>query len=377
MSVAEPLTPGCWKRRGSEGEDDSNSTIKKAKYSWYVTLESESPQPTSSDEDESIYSIQAQETEYARDTSDTSTSTWISSGEDAVEEYEPVSLSADENPFIDCLSSSDPELQISQHIAGYVGAIAAAAAMCDSDVDLADDSDDSLTSRDSEISHADYWTCVQCNNKNNKPLFRYCEKCYRVRKLFLPPRPKGKKRRKEIKKRWSRRSRALEGGGDSLVSQDSGLGSSLGSQPPNSPQPCSSWQSENLPEKSLKPSKEASEKFGSEVEFSHASQESQESIATTVSVSNLSDSSDDDVANSNADFAEKIRQATLKTQSVNDENNKHCLICTVGPKNSIFVHGRDSHICCCYRCAIKVWKTTKHCPICKRKVTDVIKAYYA
>lgn len=64
-----------------------------------------------------------------------------------------------------------------------MGVIAIAHAACDSDVGLADDSDDSRTSRDSEISLADYWTCFQCNTSNNNPKFRYCDKCYTVIEL--------------------------------------------------------------------------------------------------------------------------------------------------------------------------------------------------
>ena len=39
---------------------------------------------------------------------------------------------------------------------------------------------DSNAVYDPEIPRADYWTCLRCKNKNNNPLFRYCEKCYKV-----------------------------------------------------------------------------------------------------------------------------------------------------------------------------------------------------
>ena len=42
-------------------EDERRDNVKKAKYSWYVTLESESPVPTDEDE-ESIYTVQGNET---------------------------------------------------------------------------------------------------------------------------------------------------------------------------------------------------------------------------------------------------------------------------------------------------------------------------
>lgn len=58
-------------------------------------------------------------------------------------------------------------------------AVSIAAVFCETD-DLADNSDDSRSTVDSEIGKADYWTCVQCNTSNNNPLFRYCERCYKV-----------------------------------------------------------------------------------------------------------------------------------------------------------------------------------------------------
>jgi hypothetical protein len=45
---------------------------------------------------------------------------------------------------------------------------------------LADTEDDSDGSIDLELGQADYWKCVKCNNKQNNPLYRYCEKCYQV-----------------------------------------------------------------------------------------------------------------------------------------------------------------------------------------------------
>lgn len=53
-----------------------------------------------------------------------------------------------------------------------------------------------------------------------------------------------------------------------------------------------------------------------------------------------------------------------------------CLICTVAPKNSGFVHGKTQHVCCCYRCSVKVWMTNgRRCPICNRKVSQVCKIF--
>lgn len=57
---------------------------------------------------------------------------------------------------------------------------------------LADTGEDSDGSVDLELGQADYWKCVKCNNTQNNPRFRYCERCYQVSQsslavLFLTP----------------------------------------------------------------------------------------------------------------------------------------------------------------------------------------------
>lgn len=47
---------------------------------------------------------------------------------------------------------------------------------------LADTEEDSDGSIDLELTHADYWQCVKCNSEKNNPMYRYCERCFRVRR---------------------------------------------------------------------------------------------------------------------------------------------------------------------------------------------------
>lgn len=55
---------------------------------------------------------------------------------------------------------------------------------------------------DYELNPADYWYCVKCKNRQNNPMFRYCEKCYQIRKTHFPPRPtKSRKSRKNRKRK--------------------------------------------------------------------------------------------------------------------------------------------------------------------------------
>ncbi len=54
----------------------------------------------------------------------------------------------------------------------------------DSEYLLADTEASDDDSIDVEIGFADYWECVKCKNKQNNPLYRYCEKCYQVSKVL-------------------------------------------------------------------------------------------------------------------------------------------------------------------------------------------------
>lgn len=58
-----------------------------------------------------------------------------------------------------------------------------------------------------------------------------------------------------------------------------------------------------------------------------------------------------------------------------DSTYGSCMMCLTQPKNGVFVHSRFLHLCCCYRCAVKVWNKRKRCPICNCKVKNVMKLY--
>ncbi|XP_065094737.1 E3 ubiquitin-protein ligase Mdm2-like, partial [Ochlerotatus camptorhynchus] len=52
-----------------------------------------------------------------------------------------------------------------------------------------------------------------------------------------------------------------------------------------------------------------------------------------------------------------------------------CMFCLSEPKNSVFVHSNFVHLCCCYKCAMKIWRQRKSCPICNCKVKNVMKLF--
>lgn len=52
-----------------------------------------------------------------------------------------------------------------------------------------------------------------------------------------------------------------------------------------------------------------------------------------------------------------------------------CIMCMTAPKNGIFLHGSIGHMCCCYKCAMRVWTNCKRCPVCNCKVKNVVKLF--
>lgn len=72
-----------------------------------------------------------------------------------------------------------------------------------------------------------------------------------------------------------------------------------------------------------------------------------------------------------------FQQSTTEdcTTDINDSNLGICRFCMVNPKNGVFVHNNCLHLCCCYKCAVKVWKKRKSCPICNCKIKNVTKLF--
>ncbi|XP_012275863.1 E3 ubiquitin-protein ligase Mdm2 [Orussus abietinus] len=347
MSLALDLQNGnlkrdCWKRKDSEKEDENEFRNKKQK-PWF----------DSDSDDDSFY-----EKVTEGGASEASTHTWVSSSSESDNvsvhvEYEVASLSESNNPFAEGTSTSDPE--------DIMSAIDILDKMCESDIGLADDSNDSRSSVDSEIGKADYWTCIQCNARNNNPLFRYCEKCYQIRKNFFPPRPKWKRKRCEAS---SKPNSQL-----TLTSMDSGLGFSQESKHSLALDLDVELGNNESDEQRLSLKLKTDTNSTEESNADRLSLEKEEILkeCTPPTESHLP---------VNIVKKETVIDSLTKCDSLELDADKLCHICTLGPKNGALVHGSIAHICCCYRCAIKVWRGTRRCPICNRKVTNVFKAFY-
>uniref|UniRef100_A0A1B0CY25 Putative e3 ubiquitin-protein ligase mdm2 n=2 Tax=Lutzomyia longipalpis TaxID=7200 RepID=A0A1B0CY25_LUTLO len=166
---------------------------------FFITLAKESPRGgiCESDDDATFDSFHERETDVCRDTSDTD-----SDGTIAVLEYEVATdCSSSGNNLYSDESSSGTEHEV---------VIAAVTTWMTTDVDdsssgsdfaiFADTEASEGSATDPELRRADYWECVKCKNKQNNPLYRYCERCYQIRKNHFPPRPKRRKKRSKRKK---------------------------------------------------------------------------------------------------------------------------------------------------------------------------------
>ncbi|XP_057319335.1 E3 ubiquitin-protein ligase Mdm2-like [Microplitis mediator] len=382
-----------WKRKGSDDEnEDHESNVKKPRYSWYVTLESESPLGTDDSDTESMYSVQDQETEYARDTSDTST-TWISTSNDnaniAVEvEFElAASESESDNPYYDRISSSDPE------DVSAVEVMLSRNSLSSSNFDYSEETDESIASVDSDFGRLYFYRCIQCREEKANPQFTHCEKCFQLKKNFFPPRPKRKRRKKNFDNKSNEESEsssaATTSNSQSLTHLDSGLGlsqtdSANGSQSQCDLANCSQGHYDSA--------------IGSQSQ-SDSVIDSQQSLVSEVNNDNLT-SSDSLFNVDNIDYNKASTSVSLdvclplsggknncneinindhikKNDKSDDSDTKQCLVCTVKPKDGAFVHGKILHIFSCYTCAIQIWKRTKRCPICQRKVKNVSKLIFS
>ncbi|XP_046978137.1 E3 ubiquitin-protein ligase Mdm2-like isoform X3 [Vanessa cardui] len=236
---------------------------------------------------ETIFSIQGRETDFVRDTSDTE---WGSDGQGV--EFEPVT-DTDEPLAGDSSELSENEIITTKVVEVVVGD--------DGELQLAD-AEGTDSSSDSELDLHDYWSCAHCRAPNNNPLYRYCQKCFNVRKNFFPPRPRPKRKHK--------RKASEELACPRTLSQDSGVDSLGGSQGSAGPEE--------------RPAKRARLESGA-----------------------------DGAAGPAGDA---------------------CVVCVSQPKTGVFAHGRIAHICCCYTCAVKIWKRAGRCPVCNCKVSNVLRA---
>ncbi|XP_055635121.1 E3 ubiquitin-protein ligase Mdm2-like isoform X3 [Toxorhynchites rutilus septentrionalis] len=205
MNTCEVQT-NAWNTRKRHGREVAEHTARPNVENFiYITLAKESP-IRMLDSDEDYYnSFNEQETDVCHDSSDisdTDTESQYSSVSQhslnepgdtittmQVVEFEVASVTESES----CLSEETSSGTDDYVLAAFAQAVADNSSVSEFAL-LADTEESDDQTWDSDFTPADYWKCVKCNNKQNNPMYRYCERCYQVRKSLFPPRPKQKKK---------------------------------------------------------------------------------------------------------------------------------------------------------------------------------------
>ncbi|XP_068633858.1 E3 ubiquitin-protein ligase Mdm2-like [Battus philenor] len=339
---------------------------------------------------ETVFSIQGKETDFVRDTSDTDTDTECVGSEDERDvEFEPVTEPEDDGP-VSCDSSGGSDNEI------ITTKVIEVSMRDDVDLVFADSEQTESNGSDSEIDLHDYWHCAQCHARNDNPCYRYCQKCFKVRKNFFPPRPKRKLKRNllenpsldpEINTKDGDTVARLNSDNLALLSQDSGidsLGVTPGSSQDLSPSERvgSSAENEVKSESSLSKSfisrrrrkrrADSADRKNKRMKEDYLDSGSDSDVETVKPLVKMV--SDPSLSVHEVDTVQLSKKAIINSLKENLDGKDMCIICFSKPKSGVFVHGRIAHICCCYNCAVKVWAKAKRCPVCNCKVSNVLKA---
>ncbi|EDS36806.1 conserved hypothetical protein [Culex quinquefasciatus] len=303
-------------------------------------------------------------------------------------EYEVASTTQSENETSDGTSSGTDDYIL----AAFAQAVADNSSASEFAI-LADTEESDDQSWDNDFTPADYWKCVKCKNKQNNPMYRYCEKCYQLSRLKADRwrqvfsfyedferqlKSAGKKfkqrllteqqthpwtseKRIAVRSFWFRSK--FEFGANDLVNdrllKDSGFSS------------CSSQERTPMEEKNLQFCDVSSQEIVLNVnkienKDKNARTGSEALRANSQPVTDLPTNAglESDrltigrIDKSRSEGMLELHSSDLSATLANSENNLgFCIFCLSEPKNSVFVHSNFVHLCCCYKCAIKLPST--------------------
>uniref|UniRef100_A0A3P8UQ66 MDM2 proto-oncogene n=1 Tax=Cynoglossus semilaevis TaxID=244447 RepID=A0A3P8UQ66_CYNSE len=201
----------------------------------------------------------------------------------------------------------------------------------------ADDEDDSFD-EDTEITEADYWRCVKCDELN-PPLPRNCLRCWTLRRDWLPEESRGLDNTSPY---WHK---AL----------------------PTKPSSQSEHEGMDVPDG--KRAKTPSSQHLSDSNPSSAPCSQDLLCSSQPSSSSYSSSFD------SQELVPELERSSSAEWRLPDSCLDPCLICQSRPKNGCIVHGRTGHLMSCYVCARKLKKRNKLCPVCRLPIQSVVLTY--
>ncbi|KAM6895282.1 E3 ubiquitin-protein ligase Mdm2 [Xenentodon cancila] len=226
------------------------------------------------------------------------------------------------------------------------------------------DDDDSFE-EDTEITEADYWRCVKCEELN-PPLPRNCLRCWTLRQDWLP----------EVSVDSSASSpKALptKPSSESAVKEDPGsLLDNEGVDVPDGKRAKTPLHSQCLSDSA------SSAPNSQDLLSSSQPSSSQEKLCTSDSQPSSSYSSfadSQELLATSPTAPPELERSMSAEWRLPDSCLDPCLICQSRPKNGCIVHGRTGHLMSCYVCARKLKKRNKLCPVCRLPIQSVILTY--
>ncbi|KAM4614694.1 E3 ubiquitin-protein ligase Mdm2 [Polymixia lowei] len=227
---------------------------------------------------------------------------------------------------------------------------------------------DGSSDEDTEITEADYWRCVKCE-EFNPPLPRNCNRCWALRQDWLPE--------VSVNRTNSSGPEALppKPSADQLASDNTpGVEEIEGVDVPDGKRAKTPLFLSSLSDSS--PSHPDSQDLLPSSLPCSSSQETLCSPDPLPSSSSKPDSQDLLLPSSLSSPAvpDLERYNSLEAR-LPDSCLEPCVICQTRPKNGCIVHGRTGHLMACYTCARKLKKRNKLCPVCREPIQTVVLTY--
>ncbi|XP_068162738.1 E3 ubiquitin-protein ligase Mdm2 [Antennarius striatus] len=209
---------------------------------------------------------------------------------------------------------------------------------------------------DTEITEADYWKCVKCDELN-PPLPRNCQRCWTLRRDWLPEEETKSAllSPKALPPKPTDQSAAKDASGFDVEENE-------GVDVPDGKRAATPLLSQCL--------SDSASSVPNSLELLPSSQPS--SSSSSLDSQELPPPSPSDAAQPAVPALERSTSAEWRLpESCLDP----CLICQSRPKNGCIVHGRTGHLISCYVCARKLKKRNKLCPVCRQPIQSVVLTY--
>ncbi|XP_047431249.1 E3 ubiquitin-protein ligase Mdm2 [Mugil cephalus] len=241
------------------------------------------------------------------------------------------------------------------------------------------DDEDSFD-EDTEITEADYWRCVKCDELN-PPLPRNCLRCWTLRQDWLPEAPldSAASAPKTLPPKPSGQSDAKEATGPDAeenegVDVPDGKRAKTPTPPPPPPLLLQSQCLSDSQDVLLTSSQPSSSSLSQEKLWTQDSQPSSSSSSVD-SQELVPSSSSAATSSSSSSVLPELERSVSAEWRLPDSCLDPCLICQSRPKNGCIVHGRTGHLMSCYVCARKLKKRNKLCPVCRLPIQSVVLTY--